>query len=161
MFPHLSVRANIGFGLHRLGAAERKSSVIELATRFGVADLHERRPAQLSGGKKQRVALARALAPMPRLRLLDEPLSALDAPAREVLRGKLRLLLEEAGVPAIVVTHDRAEALELGDRIAVLVNGTIRQVGPVHEVFSEPADVLGLFTESNAAGMWDEPLEVA
>jgi molybdate transport system ATP-binding protein len=141
LFPHLSVRANVGYGLHRLPAAARAARVAELAGRFGVADLLDRRPAQLSGGQKQRVALARALAPRPRLLLLDEPLSALDAPTREALRGELRHLLEQAGVPAIVVTHDRVEALALGDRLAVLAGGAVRQVGPVHEVFSEPADV--------------------
>jgi molybdate transport system ATP-binding protein len=87
------------------------------------------------------VALARALAPRPRLLLLDEPLSALDTPTRESLRGELRQLLEQAAVPAVVVTHDRTEALALGDRLAVLVGGTIRQSGPVHEVFSAPLDV--------------------
>ena len=87
------------------------------------------------------MALARALAPRPRLLLLDEPLSALDAPTREALRGELRHLLEHGGVPAIVVTHDRTEALALGDRLAVLVDGTVRQLGAVHEVFSSPADV--------------------
>jgi len=141
LFPHLSVRANVGYGLHRLAAAARAARVAELSERFGVADLLDRRPAQLSGGQKQRVALARALAPRPRLLLLDEPLSALDAPTREALRGELRHLLEQAGVPAIVVTHDRVEALALGDRLAVLAGGAVRQVGPVHEVFSEPADV--------------------
>jgi molybdate transport system ATP-binding protein len=141
LFPHLSVRANVGYGLHRLAAAARAARVAELAARFGVADLLDRRPAQLSGGQRQRVALARALAPRPRLLLLDEPLSALDAPTREALRGELRHLLEQAGVPAIVVTHDRVEALALGDRLAVLAGGVVRQVGPVHEVFSEPADV--------------------
>jgi len=141
LFPHLSVRANVAYGLHRLAAAGRASRVAELAERFGLEDLLDRSPGQLSGGQKQRVALARALAPRPRLLLLDEPLSALDAPTREVLRGELRHLLEQSGVPAIVVTHDRIEALALGDRLAVLVDGAIRQVGPVHEVFSAPADV--------------------
>ena len=141
LFPHLSVAANLGYGLHRAPGAARASQVAALAERFGVADLLDRRPAELSGGQKQRVALARALAPRPRLLLLDEPLSALDAPTREALRGELRHLLEQAGVPAIVVTHDRTEALALGDRLAVLVAGAIRQVGPVHEVFTSPVDV--------------------
>ena len=140
LFPHLSVGANVGFGLHRRPRAERDQRVAELAERFGIAELLLRRPGELSGGQRQRVALARALAPRPRLLLLDEPLSALDAPTRESLRGELRHLLEGAGVPAIVVTHDRAEALALGDRLAVLVNGTVSQVGPVHEVFSAPVD---------------------
>ncbi len=141
LFPHLSVAANVGYGLHRLSRPAREARVSELATTFGLSELLRRRPSELSGGQRQRVALARALAPRPRLLLLDEPLSALDAPTREALRGELRHLLEQAGVPAIVVTHDRVEALALGDRLAVLVDGTIRQVGPVHEVISGPADV--------------------
>jgi molybdate transport system ATP-binding protein len=141
LFPHLTVGANVGYGLHRLAIGERRARVAELAERFGLAELLDRRPTELSGGQRQRVALARALAPRPRLLLLDEPLSALDTPTREALRGELRYLLEQARVPAIVVTHDRVEALALGDRLAVLVDGTIRQVGPVHEVFSAPVDV--------------------
>jgi molybdate transport system ATP-binding protein len=141
LFPHLSVAANIGYGLHRLGRAARKARVAELADRLGVSELLPRNPAGLSGGQRQRVALARALAPRPRLLLLDEPLSALDAPTRDLLRGELRQLLELAQVPAVIVTHDRLEALALGDRLVVLVEGAVRQVGPVHEVFSAPVDV--------------------
>ena len=141
LFPHLSVAANIGYGLHRLARSAREARVAELADRLGVSELLPRRSTELSGGQRQRVALARALAPRPRLLLLDEPLSALDAPMRELLRGELRLLLEHAQVPAIVVTHDRLEALALGDRLVVLVDGAVRQVGPVHEVFSAPVDV--------------------
>ena len=140
LFPHLSVAANVAFGLRAGGHVERAARVAEVARRFGIADLLTRHPAELSGGQRQRVALARALAPRPRLLLLDEPLSALDAPTREALRGELRHLLESSGVPAVVVTHDRIEALALGDRLAVLVDGAIRQVGPVHEVFSAPVD---------------------
>ncbi|ABS25776.1 ABC transporter ATP-binding protein [Anaeromyxobacter sp. Fw109-5] len=140
LFPHLSVAANVAFGLHRRRRQEQQARVEELAERFGLADLLQRRPAQLSGGQRQRVALARALAPRPRLLLLDEPLSALDAPSREELRGELRHLLERSGVPTIVVTHDRTEALALGDRLVVLAEGGVRQVGPVHEVFSGPVD---------------------
>jgi molybdate transport system ATP-binding protein len=141
LFPHLSVAANVGFGLHSLPRARRESRVSELSERFGLGGLLGRRPTELSGGERQRVALARALAPRPRLLLLDEPLSALDAPTREALRGELRHILEQAGVPAIVVTHDRIEALALGDRLVVLAAGTVRQVGPVHQVFSAPLDV--------------------
>jgi molybdate transport system ATP-binding protein len=141
LFPHLSVASNLGYGLHRLARAERAARVGALAERFGLAGLLERKPGQLSGGQQQKVALARALAPRPRLLLLDEPLSALDVPTRQELRAELRHLLEQAGVPAVVVTHDRTEALALGDRLAVLIDGAVRQVGPVHQVFSEPADV--------------------
>ncbi len=141
LFPHLDVAANVGYGLHGLPRATRVARVRELARRTGIApELLGRRPAALSGGERQRVALARALAPSPRLLLLDEPLSALDAPAREELRLALRRSLEDSGVPALVVTHDRIEALALGDRIAVMVDGEIRQVGPVEEVFAAPAD---------------------
>ena len=141
LFPHLSVRANVAYGLHRLPARARAARVAELSERLGIGELLDRRPGQLSGGQRQRVALARALAPAPRLLLLDEPLSALDAPTREALRGELRGLLERSGVPAVVVTHDRTEALALGDRLVVLVDGTVRQIGPVHQVFSAPVDV--------------------
>ncbi len=140
LFPHRTVLGNLGYGLHRLGPAARAARLAEVVERFGLGDLLQRRPGQLSGGQRQRVALARALAPRPRLLLLDEPLSALDAPTREALRGELRHGLEQAGVPAVVVTHDRVEALALGDRLAVLADGAVRQVGPVHQVFSSPAD---------------------
>jgi molybdate transport system ATP-binding protein len=141
LFPHLDVAANVGFALAGAPRAERDARVRALAARFRIAPLLARRPAELSGGERQRVALARALAARPRLLLLDEPLSALDAPTRDALRGELRALLEAAEVPSVVVTHDRAEALALGDRMLVLVGGAIRQEGPVHEVFSAPADV--------------------
>jgi molybdate transport system ATP-binding protein len=140
LFPHLSVAGNVGFGLAGRPREERRARIEELAASFGIADLLARRPAELSGGQRQRVALARALAPCPRLLLLDEPLSALDSPTREALREELRSLLDRSGVPAVVVTHDRAEALALGHRLAVLVDGVIRQVGPVERVFAAPAD---------------------
>ncbi|HET7755021.1 MAG TPA: ABC transporter ATP-binding protein [Anaeromyxobacteraceae bacterium] len=140
LFPHLGVAANIGYGVHGLRRAERDERVREVARLCAVEDLLDRRPAQLSGGQRQRVALSRALAPRPRLLLLDEPLSALDQALREELRTELRRLLVASRVPALVVTHDRAEALSLGDRIAVVIGGRIRQTGPVSEVFAAPAD---------------------
>ena len=141
LFPHLGVAANVGFGLSGLPREQRDARVREVTALVGLApELLARRPAALSGGQRQRVALARALAPSPRLLLLDEPLSALDAPSREELRGELRRSIEASGVPALVVTHDRVEALALGDRIAVMVDGVIRQLGPVQEVFAAPAD---------------------
>jgi molybdate transport system ATP-binding protein len=142
LFPHLTAEANVAYGLAGLGAAARAARVREVAALLLVEGLLRRRPGELSGGERQRVALARALAPRPRLLLLDEPLSALDAPTREELRGELRALLQRAATPSVVVTHDRVEALALGDRMAVLAEGSVRQVGPVHEVFSLPADLV-------------------
>ncbi|MBK6406820.1 MAG: ABC transporter ATP-binding protein [Holophagales bacterium] len=140
LFPHLTARQNVAFGLHRAGSAERARRTAEVLALLKLDGLGDRRPAELSGGQRQRVALARAIAPSPRLLLLDEPLSALDAPTREELRGELRALLLRLGVPAIVVTHDRIEALALGDRMAVMVDGRIRQHGRVADVFERPAD---------------------
>lgn len=135
LFPHLTVAQNLAFGMGP------QASVGALVGRFGLHGLEERRPAGLSGGEAQRVALARTLAAAPRLLLLDEPLSALDAPTREAMRIELRAHLREARLPALVVTHDRLEALALGDRLVVVVAGQVRQVGPVAQVFSQPADV--------------------
>jgi len=135
LFPHLTAQQNIEYGANPQAAKEA-------ARLLRVEALLPRKPAQLSGGERQRVALARALATRPRLLLLDEPLSALDAPARDELRLELRGVLLAAKVPALVVTHDRAEAMALGDRLAVLAEGSIRQAGPVHEVFSSPNDLI-------------------
>jgi molybdate transport system ATP-binding protein len=109
-------------------------------TRLGIADLESRLPRALSGGEAQRVAVARALAPQPRLMLLDEPFASLDAPARTRLRREVRSLLQRTGVPAVLVTHDRIEALAMGDQIAVMTRGAVRQVGGVSDVFSRPID---------------------
>lgn len=139
LFPHLTVEENVRYGL-RGPAGATKERALEALSLVRLERLGSRRPAELSGGERQRVALARALAPRPRLLLLDEPLSALDAPTRERLRGELRPLFAAAGIPTVLVTHDRLEALALGDRMAVLVGGRLRQTGPVPEVFSRPAD---------------------
>jgi len=140
LFPHLTVASNIAYGLHRLGRRQQKERVRTAAERLRITELLGRRPDQLSGGERQRVALARALAPEPRLLLLDEPLSALDGPTREKLRGELRRTLEGSGVPAIIVTHERTEALALGDRMVVMIDGQVRQTGGVEEVFGAPTD---------------------
>jgi molybdate transport system ATP-binding protein len=140
LFPHLTAAENIGYGIGWLARAARRERVDELLRFVRLSDRGERRPRELSGGERQRVALARALAPQPRLLLLDEPLSALDAPTREELRFELRRMLAALRIPALFVTHDRNEALALADRIAVLASGTIRQLGPVAEVFSRPVD---------------------
>ncbi len=140
LFPHRTVRGNVAYGLWRLPAEERRRRVEEVARLLRIEPLLDRAPGGLSGGERQRVALARALAPRPRLLLLDEPLSALDAPTRGELRGELRALLRRLGIPSVVVTHDRVEALALGDRMAVLVDGVVRQAGPVDAVFAAPVD---------------------
>ena len=140
LFPHLTARENVAFGLHAAGNAERERRTEEALALLKIEGLGARRPTELSGGQRQRVALARAIAPSPRLLLLDEPLSALDGPTREELRVELRALLLRLGVPAVVVTHDRIEALALGDRMAVMIDGRIRQHDRVVDVFERPAD---------------------
>jgi molybdate transport system ATP-binding protein len=139
LFPHLTVARNVAYGLGDLGSAERRRRVGEVLALFGLAGLADRRPGQLSGGQQQRVALARAIVRRPRLLLVDEPLSALDAPTREPLRRELRRLLAGLGVPVLLVTHDRVEALALGDAVVVLDEGRVCQTGPIEEVFTRPA----------------------
>jgi molybdate transport system ATP-binding protein len=141
LFPHLTVARNIAFGLGTLEPAQRQQRAREMLRLLGLAGLENRWPRQLSGGEQQRVALARALARQPRLLLLDEPLSALDAPSREHLRRELRQLLAVLCVPAVLVTHDRIEALALGDNVIALDSGRICQSGRVQEVFSHPANL--------------------
>jgi molybdate transport system ATP-binding protein len=133
LFPHLTVAANVAFA----GGRERAATLMDT---FGIADLAALYPRAISGGQQQRVALARALAAGSALLLLDEPLSALDAASRVRLRTDLRRMLLAGGVPAVLVTHDRAEAIALGDWMAVLVDGRIRQTGPVRDVLRHPAD---------------------
>ena len=140
LFPHLTVAGNIAYGLHGRGASEKKSRVAEISSWLGLDGLHARLPSELSGGQQQRVALARAVAREPKLLLLDEPLAALDTPTRLRLRGELRRLLRQLAIPSVVVTHDRIEALSLGDDLVVLDEGRIVQRGPVQEVFSRPAN---------------------
>jgi molybdate transport system ATP-binding protein len=140
LFPHLTVAQNIRFGMNT-AAPDAHDRVETLLQKVHLGGKSGRRPEELSGGERQRVALARALARDPRLVLLDEPLAALDLPLREPMRRELRQFLRSIEVPSVVVTHDRVDALTLGDRMAVLTDGSIRQVGSVHDVFSRPADV--------------------
>jgi molybdate transport system ATP-binding protein len=138
LFPHLTVAENVAYAA---GPRSHSSTATrKLLETFGLAELADRLPGAISGGQQQRVALARALAARPALLLLDEPLSALDALTRLRVRHDLRRLLTESGVPAIVVTHDRMEAIALGDWMAVMIDGRIRQAGPVQEVFRRPVD---------------------
>ncbi|MGB8854582.1 MAG: ATP-binding cassette domain-containing protein [Pirellulales bacterium] len=120
LFPWLSVVDNIGYGLRRLTAAERRTIVADLLARFGIAGLANRLPHELSGGEQQRVALARTLAPRPRLLLLDEPLTALDVELRAEMRRQLRDWLAICGIPVVLVTHDRADAEALADAVVTL-----------------------------------------
>lgn len=136
LFPHLSVAENIGYGLRDHNA--RSSRIAEMIKLFDLAGLENRLPKAISGGQQQRVALGRALARRPQLLLLDEPLSALDALLREQMRGELRRLLAELGMPVILVTHDRIEAIALADQVAVMQRGRIEQTGSVNDVFTRP-----------------------
>lgn len=136
LFPHLSARRNVAYALRGTAPAPR---VEEMLAFVGLSGLGDRLPSELSGGERQRLAIARALAAHPRLVLLDEPLSSLDAPSRARFRDELRGLLVRSGTPAIVVTHDRDEALVLGDQVAVMLGGEVVQYGQVLEVFSRPA----------------------
>ena len=140
LFPNMSVADNIGYGLKIRGMPreERASRVAELVALTNITGLENRRIDQLSGGQRQRVALARAVAIRPGILLLDEPLTALDAALRERLRGELNRLLRALGITAIYVTHDQAEAMELGDRVVVMRKGAIAQIGSPREIYFAP-----------------------
>ena len=140
LFPHLTVAANIAYALGQLSPSARRERTDALVAALALDALLMRYPRQLSGGEAQRVALARAVARTPRLLLLDEPFAALDTPTRSLLRRQLRAVIERLEIPAVLVTHDRAEAIAVGDQMVVLAEGRVRQVGRVHEVFQRPAD---------------------
>jgi len=131
LFPHLDARANVAYGPRARGvpAAQAARAADEWLERLGLREAAGRRPPALSGGERQRVALARALASGARALLLDEPMGALDVATRAAVRGQLRRVLEEAALPALLVTHDAVDALALGDRVAVLEEGRLTQVG--------------------------------
>jgi iron(III) transport system ATP-binding protein len=138
LFPHLTVEANVGFGLPR--RERRGEAVSDLLAMVGLAPLARRLPHELSGGEQQRVALARALARRPLALLLDEPFSSLDASLRSHVREEVHGLLREQGVTTVLVTHDQEEALSLADTVAVLRDGVIVQQGPPAELYELPAD---------------------
>jgi putative spermidine/putrescine transport system ATP-binding protein len=141
LFPNMTVADNIGFGLKVAGKprAEREARVEEMLKLIGLAGFGKRYPFELSGGQQQRVALARALAPSPRMLLLDEPLSALDAKIRVSLRDQIRAIQRELGITTVFVTHDQEEALSISDRIVVLNAGVVEQFGPPFEIYNRPA----------------------
>ncbi|WP_185983903.1 ABC transporter ATP-binding protein [Aureimonas mangrovi] len=138
LFPHLTARQNIAFGLRGLGrraAAERVEAIVE---RIGIGRLAERHPHELSGGEQQRVALARALAPQPRVLLMDEPFSNLDRGLRDTVRRETMALLRALGTTAIIVTHDPEEALALADKVALMKAGRIVEAGTRDEIYGAP-----------------------
>lgn len=176
LFPNLSVRDNIAFGLQaRRDPVDRQQArVAELLELIGLAEHADKRPGQLSGGQRQRVALARALAPRPSLLLLDEPFSALDENFRVPLRRSFRQLQLELGQSCVLVTHDRDEAYELADRVAVMFEGRIEQCSPPQDLWQMPAtrrvaEFLGTFNQLDATlapppwrrerGDWIAPVE--
>jgi len=141
LFPNLTIAQNVAYGLvnRKRPKAEVQARVDELLTLVGLATSGDRYPGQLSGGQQQRIALARALATAPRLLLLDEPLSALDALERIRLRGEIRCLQRQLGVTTIMVTHDQEEAMSMADRIAVINHGLVEQVGSPQDIYERPA----------------------
>jgi iron(III) transport system ATP-binding protein len=142
IFPHLSVGQNIGFGLELRGLkpAKVKEKVLEIMEVMNLTDLYQRSPDQLSGGQQQRVALARAIVNRPKVLLFDEPLSNLDAKLREQMRVEIRRIQQTFGITSIYVTHDQAEAMTVSDRIVVMKQGRIMQVGTPFEIYSRPAN---------------------
>ena len=141
LFPHLTVLENVEFGLRmrRVAAGARVSRAAESLDMVGLAHLGERFAHQLSGGQQQRVALARALVTRPRVLLLDEPLSALDAKVRVQLRDQIRIIQTELGITTLFVTHDQEEALAVADRVAVMKDGRIEQIGTPEQLYTTPA----------------------
>ena len=142
LFPHLTVARNVAFplgGSRRWSNHERKARVAEMLALVGLTGLENRYPHQLSGGQQQRVALARALAGGPAVVLLDEPFSSLDADSRSTVREQVRDILKRAGATVIFVTHDQEEALFMGDRVAIMSQGRIEQLGTPEEIFENPA----------------------
>ncbi len=153
LFPHFTVRRNISFGLEMLGIDKKEieKTSDEMLALVHMEEFAERKPGQLSGGQNQRVALARALAPKPKILLLDEPLSALDLKLRQAMRLELKALQRETGITFVFVTHDQEEALAMSDRIAILHDGIMQQLGSPEEIYEYPenrfvADFIG---ESN------------
>ena len=143
LFPHLDVGENVAFGLagRRDGTGAVRAKVADALSLVGLEGFERRRVQELSGGQQQRVALARALAPEPRVLLLDEPLSNLDPALRERTRRELRALIKRVGITSLFVTHEQAEAFDLGDRVAVLEAGRLEQIATADELYEHPASL--------------------
>lgn len=143
LYPHMTVYDNIAFPLknRRYSESDIKKKVLEIAEMLNIKELLNRKPAQLSGGQRQRVALARAIVREPNVFLLDEPLSNLDAKLKTLMRAELKKLQKRLGVTTIYVTHDQAEAMSIADRIAIMENGTLQQIGTPEEVYANPQNL--------------------
>lgn len=141
LFPHLTIYENIAFGLRmkKVASAEIKSRVDRVVEMTSLGAFVDRKPAQMSGGQRQRVALARAIVCEPKVLLLDEPLSALDAKLRSQMRVELKQLQKRLGITFVFVTHDQEEALTMSDRVAVINGGRVEQIGTVNEIYYQPA----------------------
>ena len=150
LFPHLTVAQNVAFGLHG-SAVERRERAVAMLERIGLGKFADAYPHMLSGGEQQRVALARALAPGPNLMLMDEPFSGLDVRLRDRVRDTTLGLLAEAGTGTLMVTHDPEEAMRVGDRIAVMQEGRLIQIGSAEDLYDRPASafVARFFGETN------------
>ncbi|MEI8096019.1 MAG: ABC transporter ATP-binding protein [Spirochaetales bacterium] len=164
LFPNLTVAGNVAFGLvvARQKKDLRSARVTELLELIHMTELADRYPHQLSGGQQQRVALARALAPEPKLLLLDEPLSALDAKNRQRLRQEIRDIQQKLGITTLYVTHDQEEALAISDRVVVMDKGRIEQVGTPQEIYQRPASAFTsgfIGTLNRLAGVWELPAQ--
>ena len=155
LFPHLAIADNIAFGLQHksqhLSRSQIKERIAEVLHLVGLTGLEQRYPHELSGGQQQRIALARALAPRPNLILLDEPLSNLDVQVRQRLRHEIRHILKATGIAAIFVTHDQEEAMAISDRIGVMHQGRLEQIGTPEEIYRVPASrfVAEFVTQAN------------
>jgi iron(III) transport system ATP-binding protein len=155
LFPHLTIAQNVAFGLRRLSQSEKRAEALAVLDRVGLGRLADVYPATLSGGEQQRVALARAILPRPRVMLMDEPFSGLDVQLREHLQGETLKLLAETRATCLMVTHSPDEAMRMADRVAVMRDGRIVQVGRAEELYRNPADlfVARLFSEINEIPM--------
>lgn len=142
LFPHMTVLENVAFGLKmkNVDPVTRRKRAGEMLELVHLSALSDRMPSQLSGGQQQRVALARALAPQPKVLLLDEPLSALDLKLRQAMRVELKQLQEETGITFLFVTHDQEEALTMSDRIAVMSQGRVQQIGSARDIYETPSN---------------------